>query len=136
MSFDKSTYDVNEGDGGVDLTLQLSRPLPIGFNDSTFQLQLVDVNDHNASTLCRCVCVCLCCVCTHVYELVTLVHVHQYVFVCVDVRMYTFLNAYAACVMYYMYGLLHVLSTYYTHTSLSNHHTIILLGMKVYNNVW
>ena len=60
MSFDKSTYDVSEGDGGVDLTLQLSRPLPIGFVDSTFQLQLVDVNDHNASKLCRCVSVCLC----------------------------------------------------------------------------
>ena len=83
MSFDKSTYDVSEGDGGVDLTLQLSRPLPIGFVNSTFQLQLVNVNDHNASKLCRCICVCR--VCTHVYELVTCVHVHQYVFVCVDV---------------------------------------------------
>ena len=82
MSFDKSTYDVSEGDGGVDLTLQLSRPLPIGFEDSTFQLQLVDVNDHNASKLCRCVCVCVC-VCTHVYELVTCVHVHQSICVCV-----------------------------------------------------
>ena len=65
MSFDKDTYLVSEGGGGVDLTLQLSRPIPLNFTKDTLQLEIVDVNDHTASKLCStCVYVCVClCVC-------------------------------------------------------------------------
>ena len=60
MSFDKSTYDVSEGDGGVDLTLQLSRPIPLNFTKDTLQLEIADVNASKLCSACVYVCVCLC----------------------------------------------------------------------------
>ena len=49
MSFDKSTYDASEGAGSIDLTLQLTNPIP--FIDNTLQLVIDDSNDHTASKL-------------------------------------------------------------------------------------
>ena len=53
-----NTYTVNEGDGGVDLTLQLTRPIPFY---GTLQLEILDIDNDIPSKLCSvCVCVCAC----------------------------------------------------------------------------
>ena len=47
-----NTYTVNEGDGGVDLTLLLTRPIPLNFTDNTLQLEILDIDNDTPSKLC------------------------------------------------------------------------------------
>ena len=49
VSFETIRYDVNEGDGQVELALNLSHPLPLEFNASLRLNAIDDTNDTNAT---------------------------------------------------------------------------------------
>ena len=93
MSFDKSTHDISEGDGSIDLTLQLTKPIP--FTNNTLQLVIDDSNDHTASKLWSvCGVCCVLCLCLRVHACVCMC-----LPVCMCKKIATVRNAYPVCVV-------------------------------------